>query len=146
VIDTNVFVPAIACQEPESQCYATLLRKCWKVVFSEQIVEEYQRVLEKFGYRPAVIQLEMSKLAAMNKYRECVVSTEEIEQIGEELSPRKDRHIIAPCKKRCATIILTHDSGIQERKDEILRQTGAKVLSVVEAQVFLNAAQGCQPG
>ena len=145
VIDTNIFVPALAYRDTEVRLYNLLLRKCWKVVISEQIVEEYERVLRKFGQRPAVVQLELNKLHVSNKYRSCTTTLDEIEQIGDDLSPRKDRHIIAPCLKRCANVLLTCDGGIHERRQRILRQCGARVLSMDDAEAELNVLDDCRP-
>ena len=135
VIDTNVFVPAVAGREPECRFYNGAIRRCWKVVISEFIRQEYEQVIVEYGFRPDVIIHELHKLYAMNKYR---VSNANPDEIGEELAPRKDRHIVAPCRE-IANLIVTHDRGIIERKGRILSETRALVMTLAEAQAKLEA-------
>lgn len=136
VIDTNIFVPAIAGATQEAGCYAALVRKCWKVVSSAHIAEEYQRVIRKYGYSSDAVLMEFCKLEAMNKFRECEVG---LDDVGEDLAPRKDRHIVAPCKAGHADVIITHDRGLHQRKGRIFEVTRARVLSLSEAQALLDA-------
>jgi predicted nucleic acid-binding protein len=140
VIDANVFVPAIAYTEPECAFYNSALRKCWKIVISDEIRKEYGRVIANYGYRPDVVIHELNKLYAMNKYRE---SKSDSAAIGDDLAPRKDRHIVAPCLAQDANVIVTHDRGIHERKNTILSVTGANVLRVNEAQILLDGSEDC---
>lgn len=135
VVDTNVFVPAIAGCELEARFYNGAIRKCWRVVFSEQIKDEYERVIHEYGYISTVIIHELNKLYEMNKYR---FSLAEWEDVPEDLAPRKDRHIIAPCRAGHANVVVTHDRGIHQRKTKILEETGARVLSLSEAQAILD--------
>ena len=137
VIDTNIFVPAIAGEEPEAGFYCGAIRVCWKVVLSEHIAEEYRRVINEYGYRADVVIHELNKLYAMNKYR---VSGADPETVGDELAPAGDRHIVAPCKERLANLIVTHDGGILAKKARILVETGAEVLTLAEAQARLRAS------
>ncbi len=130
VVDTNIFVPAIAGEEREAQFYNAAIRTCWKLVVSDQIIEEYGRVIHQFGYRTDAVFLELSKLDSMNKYRCSGVNPDEV---GPDLAPRKDRHIVAPCLGRDANVIVTHDGGILERKRIILETTGAQVFNLDEA-------------
>ncbi len=135
VVDTNVFVPALAGLEPEARFYNGAIRTCWKLVFSEQIQEEYERVINEYGYRADVVIHEMSKLYSMNKYR---TSGADPNGVADELAPRKDRHIVAPCVEGKANLIVTHDHGLLERKQTIRGVTGAEVLALDEAQARVN--------
>jgi putative PIN family toxin of toxin-antitoxin system len=135
VIDTNIFVPALACREPASGFYTSAIRTCWKVVFSEQISEEYQRVIHEYGYRADVVLMEMAKLDHMNKYRS---SNLDPDLVDDDLAPRKDRHIVAPCLEKKANLIVTLDDGILEKKERIKEVTGAEVLGLQEAQARLD--------
>jgi len=134
VIDTNIFVRALACLEPESSFYTNAIRTCWKLVVSEQITAQYQSVIHEYGYRADVVIHEMSKLHSMNKYRE---SSADPSVVGDDLAPRKDRHIVAPCVERKANVIVTHDGGILDMKGQIKDATGAEVLSLHEARARL---------
>src|SRR5579859_1050160 len=69
VIDTMLFVRAVASLPEEARFYAMAIRKCWKFVFSVHITDQYQEVINKYGHPGSVIQLELSKLQVMNKYR-----------------------------------------------------------------------------
>ena len=135
VVDTNVFVPAVAGQARESQFYNAAVRTCWKVVVSNEIIEEYTRVMNDFGYRADVILLELSKLDAMNKYR---FSDADSSLVGNDLAPRKDRHIVAPCLAKHANRIVTHDGGILDKRAAIQHATGAHVLDLQQALADLN--------
>lgn len=136
VVDTNIFVPAIAGIEPEARFYTSAIRTCWKLVLSDCIAEEYRKVINEYGYRADVVVLELSKLHHMNKYRHSDADPETVE---EALAPRKDRHIVAPCKEGRANLIVTHDSGILEKKTLIKNATTAEVLTLAEAQRKLDA-------
>ncbi len=135
VIDTNIFVRALACHQPESGFYTSAIRTCWKLVVSEQISEEYQRVIHEYGYRAEVVLLEMFKLDHMNKYRS---SNLDPDLVDDDLAPRKDRHIVAPCLERKANLIVTLDDGILKKKGRIREATGAEVLGLQEAQARLD--------
>lgn len=135
VVDANIFVPAIACSEPEARFYAAAVRVCWKLVFSEPIIEEYEQLMLKYGHPFGVIRIELSKLQVLNKYRCCET---DVNDIGEDLAPRKDRHIVAPCRGGYANAIITRDRGIHQRKAIILTETRARVLSLEEAQALLD--------
>jgi len=104
-------------------------------VVSEQISAEYQRVIHEYGYRAEVVLLEMFKLDHMNKYRP---STLDPELVDDDLAPRKDRHIVAPCLEGKANLIVTLDGGILEKKKRIKEATGAEVLALQEAQARLD--------
>jgi len=129
-------VPAIAGIQPEARFYHGIIFKCWKLIFSEHISKEYQRVINEYGYTAVVIIHEQNKLYAMNKYRYSDANPENVE---DELAPRRNRHIVAPCKQGRANVIVTNDPGIHQRKTTILRETGARVLSLSEAQQALDA-------
>lgn len=124
----------MAGKEKEARFYASAIGTCWKVVFSDHISEEYQRVMESYGYPAVVVLHEMNKLYSMNKYRRSEANPETID---EDLAPRKDRHIVAPCKEGVANLIVTHDSGILAKKVRIQKATQAQVLSLTEAQARL---------
>ncbi len=121
VVDTNVFVLAVAGLKPEARFYSAAIRRCWKLVFSGQIIEEYQRVIREYGYRSEVVLLELNKLDGMNKYRHC---SPELERIGAELASHDDRHVVAPCQEGQATVIVTKDSGLLGRKAATWRRLG----------------------
>lgn len=138
VFDTNIFVPAIAGLEPESRIYSGAIRTCWNLVVSEQIIEEYQRVMHEYGYPSFAIVHEIAKLCTMEKCRHSQANTA---LVGEDLAPRKDKHIVAPCLQKEANVIVTHDPGILQRKDVIAARTGAEVLSPQEATSRLTAGR-----
>ena len=142
VVDTNVFVPAMAHAQEESRVYSLLLRKCCKVVVSGQITEEYQSVMNKFGYPGDAIFQELSRLKMMNKLREC---DESPDGVSEDLAPRKDKHIVAPCLRGYAHYIISGDAGIKEKGESIRRQTGARVLDLKEAEREFDANPDCLP-
>src|SRR5690242_1736359 len=89
VIDTMIFVPAISCAPNEARLYALAIQKCWKFVFSEPIAEQYQSVMHRYGYPGVAVQMELSKLSAMNKYRFSYLSPD---AVSLDIAPRKDRH------------------------------------------------------
>jgi predicted nucleic acid-binding protein len=142
VVDTNVFVPAMAHSEEESRVYALLLRKCCKVVISVHITAEYQSVMNTFGYPGNMIFLEIGRLQVMNKLREC---DESPDGVSEDLAPRKDKHIVAPCLRRYAHYIISGDAGIKAKRETIRRQTGARVLDLQEAEREFSAKADCPP-
>jgi predicted nucleic acid-binding protein len=142
VIDTMLFVPALAHQRDEARVYNLLLSKCCKVVVSEQITEQYESVMNKYGFPGVAIFLELSRLEVMNKLRR---SDEPADAISEELAPRKDKHIVAPCINRYAHYIISDDRGILERGETIRRQTGARVLSILEAEREFGEKLDCPP-
>src|SRR5260370_11677475 len=125
VIDTNIFVRALACLEPESTFYTSAIRICWKLVISEHIAEEYRRVINEYGYPAVAVIHEINKLHSINKYRP---SKADPNTVSSDLAPRKDRHIVAPCLEGRANLIVTHDGGIHEKKEKIAAATGAEVL------------------
>jgi predicted nucleic acid-binding protein len=142
VIDTLLFVPAMAHQEEESRVYALLLRKCCKVVVSTQIAEQYQSVMNEFGYPGALVHLELSRLQTMNKLRNC---DESPDNVSDDLAPRKDRHIVAPCLRGYAKWVISSDRGIRARRTNIREQTGAEVLDLQEAESRFGAKADCPP-
>ena len=142
VVDTNVFVPAMAHFKEESRVYALLLRKCCKVVVSGDIAEEYQSVMFTFGYPGAVILQEFSRLQMMNKLRKC---DESPDAVSEDLAPRKDKHIVAPCLRGYAHYIISGDGGIKAKRETIRKQTGARVLDLQEAEKEFDARPDCNP-
>jgi predicted nucleic acid-binding protein len=142
VLDTNVFVLAMAHAQEESRVYSLLLRKCCKVVVSGQITEEYQSVMNKFGYPGNTIFQELSRLKMMNKLREC---DESPDSVSEDLAPRKDKHIVAPCLRGYTHYIISTDGGIKAKGESIRRHTGARVLDLQEAEREFNAKPDCRP-
>lgn len=142
IVDTNIFVPAMAYAPEESRVYALLIRKCCKVVVSEHITEQYQDVMNKFGYPGDVIFQELSRLQMMNKLRQC---DESPDGVPEDLAPRKDKHIVAPCLRRYAHYIISEDGGIKAKRERIRQQTGASVLDLHEAEREFNAKPDCPP-
>jgi predicted nucleic acid-binding protein len=140
VIDTHIFVPALASQPAEARFYACAILKCWKFVFSESITAEYQKVVQKFGFRGDVIIHELNKLYAMNKYRE---SGGDPAGVTDDLAPEDDRHIIAPCVHGHATVVVSNERGIQQRKAQIRAKTGARVLTMAEAEKELGPMPDC---
>jgi len=138
VIDTNIFVRALACLEPESTFYTSPIRICWKLVISEHIAEEYRRVINEYGYPADAVIHEINKLCSINKYRP---SDADPNTVSDNLAPRKDRHIVAPCLEGKANLIVTHDGGIHEKEKRIAAVTGAEVLHLNEAQARLHALQ-----
>jgi predicted nucleic acid-binding protein len=135
VIDTNIFVRALACLEPESSFYTSAIRTCWKLVISEHIAEEYRRVINEYGYPAEAVIHEMNKLYAINKYRP---SEADPNTVSDDLAPRKDRHIVAPCLEGKANLIVTHDGGILEKELKIKDVTGAEVLPLAKALARLH--------
>jgi len=131
VIDTLLFVPAMASARNEARIYSLLLRKCCKVVVSEQIIEQYRTVMNQLGYPGDAVYHEISRLQIMNKLR---TSSEPEDSVPEELAPRKDRHIVAPCLNGRAHYLISGDRGILARRERISQQTGARVLDLHEAE------------
>lgn len=140
VVDTQIFVPALASQTEEARFYACAIRKCWKFVFSTCITQEYQRVVQEFGFTGDIVIHELNKLHAMNKYR---ISDGDPDIITDDLAPRKDRHIVAPCIFGHATVIVSNDRGIQSRKAKIEAESGAAVLTMSAAEEALRAMPDC---
>jgi predicted nucleic acid-binding protein len=143
VVDTQVFVKALASRPHEARFYACAIQKCWKFVFSTHITNEYQRVLQEYGFRGDVVIHELNKLYAMNKYRE---SEADPELVPDGLAPRKDKHIIAPCMAGDANVVITDDGGIQQLRNRITIETGAVVLSRLEAEELLGPIPDCFRG
>jgi predicted nucleic acid-binding protein len=142
VVDTQVFVRAIASQPNEARFYARAIQKCWKFAFSEQITEEYQRVLQVYGFRGDVVIHKLNKLHAMNKYR---VSHVNPEVVPDDLAPRKDRHVIAPCLGGDANVVVSNDRGVHGCKQQIQARTKAIVLTSAEAEKMLDSMPDCYP-
>lgn len=142
VVDTMIFVPAISGAPEEAAFYISAIQKCWKFVFSEPISEQYQKIMHLYGYPGTAVQLELSKLFAMNKYRE---STFDPEKVGLNLAPRKDRHVVAPCLERVANVLVTEDGGLLCHADVIRAASGAVVLSMSEASQELRIMRSCLP-
>jgi predicted nucleic acid-binding protein len=142
VVDTNIFVPALAYAPEESRVYALLIRKCCKVVVSGHITQQYQSVMNKFGYPGDVIFQEFGRLQIMNKLRECDESPDDV---SEELAPRKDKHIVAPCLRGYAHYIISEDAGIKAKGERIRQQTGARVLDLQEAEREFDTKPDCPP-
>ena len=143
VVDTQVFVRALASQPHEARFYACAIQKCWKFVFSSHITNEYQRVLQEYGFRGDVVIHELNKLHAMNKYRG---SDADPESVPDGLAPRKDRHIIAPCMAGNANVVVTDDGGIWRLRQSIIAETGAVVLTRAEAERLLDPIPNCVSG
>jgi hypothetical protein len=124
VVDAQIFVPALASAPQEASLYNAALFKCWKVVVSASITEEYQRVLNKLGFPGDIVYFEMSRLQVMNKLRMCECDHE---SLPDELAPRKDRHIVAPCVGGYANVIFPKiEAYIRERrrlKKELVRES-----------------------
>ncbi len=139
VIDTQIMVPAIALKDPEHGFYVSAIRKCWKFVFSEEIIQEYQRVIKEYGMRGDVVHHELIKLYHMNKYR---TSRADTMPIGEELSPRKDKHIIGACQDVANTIV-SNDRGILQRSHVIQERLMARVISLQSAIQELATRPDC---
>ncbi|HEY1939569.1 MAG TPA: hypothetical protein VGJ33_16685 [Candidatus Angelobacter sp.] len=139
VVDSQIMVPAIAGKEPEHGFYMLAIQRCWKFVFSELIVEEYQRVIQDYGFRGDVIIHELNKLHAMNKYR---TSRADHHVVGEELAPRKDKHIVAACQD-VANVLVSSDRGVLARRDTIERRLGIQVMSLEAACIRLNTMPNC---
>lgn len=142
VIDTMIFVPAIAAFEEEGAFYLTARRKCWKFVFSRWIIEEYERRMKIFGYPSVAILRELDTLRVMNKYRSCKMDPVDV---PDELAPRKDRHIVSPCIHSGANVIVSNDGKIFERREAIHKKTGAVVLRLPEAMKALKEMDDCGP-
>ena len=140
VLDTQIFVPALASQSEEARFYACAIRKCWKFVFSQQITDEYQRVIQEYGFTGAVVIQELNKLYEMNKYRK---SDGDLDRVTDDLAPRKDRHIVAPCVFGHATVIVSNDRGILQRKLQIEARTRARVFSMLDAEQLLKTLPDC---
>ena len=141
VIDSQIMVPAIAGKEPQHSFYMLAIQRCWKFVFSELIVEEYIRVIQEYGFRGEVVIHELNKLNAMNKYRS---SRADHQIVGEELAPRKDKHIVAACQD-VANVLVSSDCGVLERKNTIESRLGVQVMSLEVAHSRLNTMSDCQP-
>jgi predicted nucleic acid-binding protein len=139
VIDSQIMVPAIIGKEPHHGFYMLAIRKCWKFVFSEVIVEEYQRVIQDFGFRGDVVIHALNWLYAMNKYR---TSRADHRILDDELAPRKDKHIVAACQD-VANVLVSTDRGILARKDAIERRLGVQVMSLEVACSRLNTMPEC---
>ena len=139
VIDSQIMVPAIVGKEPHHGFYMLAVQKCWKFVFSESIVDEYQRVIQDYGYRGDVVIHALNWLHAMNKYR---TSRADHRTLDEELAPRKDKHIVAACQD-VANVLVSGDRGILARKDVIERRLGIQVMSLEAARSKLNTATDC---
>ncbi|MGC2446486.1 MAG: PIN domain-containing protein [Candidatus Sulfotelmatobacter sp.] len=140
IIDTQIFVPALALQDPASAFYSCAFRKCWKFVFSEEIIVEYSSVMHKLGFPATAVYIEQSRLTVWNKMRLSQASGDSLPQ---GLAPRKDRHIVAPCHAGDANVIVTNDSGILEKAELIHQQTGGIVLSLDGAQRMLATLPDC---
>src|SRR5260370_36085603 len=93
VIDTNIFVRALACLEPESTFYTSAIRICWKLVISEHIAEEYRRMINEYGHPAVAVIHEIKKLHSINKYRP---SKADPNTATANRAPRKDSNIEAP--------------------------------------------------
>ena len=140
VIDSQIMVPAIVGKEPQHGFYMLAIQKCWKFVFSDVIVEEYQRVIQDYGFRGEVVIHALNMLYAMNKYR---ASRADHLIVDEELAPRKDKHIVAACQD-VANVLVSGDRGILARKDAIERRLGVQVMSLEAACSRLNTMPECQ--
>jgi|HubBroStandDraft_3_1064219.scaffolds.fasta_scaffold104940_2 predicted nucleic acid-binding protein len=142
VFDTLLFVPAMAFAPQEAHVYALLLRKCCKVVVSDQITAQYYSVMNSRGYPGDAIFHEITRLQTMNKLRR---STHNPDDVPGDLAPRKDRHIVAPCLDGTANYIISGDRGLLEKRERIRQQTGARVLDLREAELEFAAKDDCPP-
>ncbi len=140
VIDTMIFVPAIAGAPDEASFYSMAIKKCWKFVFSTEISEQYQSIMRLYGYPGAAVQMELGKLYSMNKYRE---SKHDPALVPSHIAPRKDRHIVAPCLEGIANVLVTEDGGILEKAPAILAATGAVTLNLAAASAKLKTMRDC---
>ncbi len=142
VIDTLLFVPAMAFAPQEAHVYALLLRKCCKVVVSDHITAQYHSVMNAHGYPGDAIFHEITRLQTMNKLRK---SSQNPDDVPDDLAPRKDRHIVAPCLDGGADYIISSDRGLLEKRERIRQQTGARVLDLREAEREFAVKDDCPP-
>lgn len=98
--------------------------------------------MNKFGYPADAIWHELNRLYAMNKLREFGDTPGDI---ADDLAPRKDQHIVAPCLAGFAHYIISGDRGIIARRERIRELTGARVLNSQEAEREFAAKVDCPP-
>jgi hypothetical protein len=103
------------------------------------IVEEYQRVIQEYGFRGEVVIHALNMLHAMNKYR---TSRADHRTLDEELAPRKDKHIVAACQD-VANVLVSSDRGVLARKDAIECRLGVEVMSLEVARSSLTTMPDC---
>ncbi len=113
-------------------------RAGWVIVVNDALIDEYIRVVTKYGFPASVVHSELWKLREMKRLR---TSKAAWEDIGEDLAPRKDRHIVGPARSREASRIVTRDRGVHALKDNIRRVTKAIVLSPAEATKEVESAE-----
>ena len=70
VFDTNVFVRAAAEFEEEHAAWGALVRVCHSLAVSSPILEEYKRVIHRYGYNQWFIMLKGEELKAIGKLKE----------------------------------------------------------------------------
>lgn len=139
VLDTNVFVPAIAKSlnpallgyEDKRRAYDTFLAKSHYLIISADIIEEYGKVIaeEPFNFSPSVIQVWIiGMLSEIGKTRRADRKLKEGVEVKVKM-PEDDLPFLKAAIALDAKFIVSQDARHFLRKaDEIFREHKIKVL------------------
>lgn len=140
VTDTNVFVRAILQRyagrsgyETELGAYNAVIERCWKVIWSEDVLGEYQDVIKGFGLRPLLLIPAMKELDEKGKLLK--VEGMDLALCSEQAPffhslPPGDQNITKAAAEGNARFIITNDQEhFINRAEEVKKLSGARCLS-----------------
>jgi predicted nucleic acid-binding protein len=123
VVDTYVFNRSVMEDGVYRDVYLALIRRRDRVLFTEQIVDEYVRMAPKAGLIPALIGEEIIPyLKSREKWQ---VTGNRALTVG----PRQDRPFIGAALEGRARYIISNDPGLRRRPVlDLLDKAGTEVL------------------
>lgn len=137
ILDTNVFVPAIAKSlnpalkgyEDKHKAYNTFLAKSHYLIISGDIVKEYSEVIKEFGFSPLIIQqYRLGELFEIGKIRNADTKLHEGVEVKVEM-PEDDLPFLKAGIALGAKFIVSQDGRhFLAKADEIFREHRIKVL------------------
>lgn len=126
VFDTNVFVRAVAEFEEEHAAWGAMVRICNSLVVSEEILEEYECVIRKYGFNEYFLILKKEELKQMGKLRRVEMES----GINVEIEiPTNDLPFLKTAIVAGASYIISQDGRhFIKKKDEIKKKYNIEVL------------------
>lgn len=108
VFDTNVYVRAIAGLEEEHAAWGAMVRICHSLVVSQDISDEYYRVINRYGYNSWLIIIKGEELKAMQKLKELPAEMDTGMDVEVEV-PEKDLPFLKAAIVAGASYLVTQD-------------------------------------